>query len=249
MINKKSSIIIYWAPWVYLNKEIHYTFLDLKPKPILTDLRDRKADNPKIPITNNNIASGNYQRCSALHTFAQNMFILKSPFSVSVDLDDTGAIIPSEHSSFFSERISSIDNTFSIDFNIPYLFFSEESIDLTLTPPYMHKTGQTNYGFITAASFNISKWIRCIPSIYQLWEGVKHLQILEDEPISYIKFNTDKKIIFKQFKLTPEIINIVMACQEYKEIKSSQPMYKLYNLFTRTGVRDRTLKAIKENIV
>lgn len=248
-MRNRSSITIYWSPWATLDGEIHQTLLDLKPQSLLTDLRNRKPNNPQIPLTNNIIASGNYQACSALHTLAKNMFIFRSPLNVSVDLDHTGAIIPSRYSGWFSERLSSIENAFCIDYNLPFLLFSEDSVDLTLTPPYMHKTKQTDFGFLTAASFDISRWFRSIPAIYQLWEGVNHLEILENEPISYIKFNTDKQIIFKQFKLSPDVIKTVRACQDYKMAKPAQPMYKLYDLFTRTGVRDRVLKVIKDNVL
>ena len=129
------------------------------------------------------------------------------------------------------------------------MFFSEEPLDLTITPPYMHKTKQAQQGFISAVSFDISSWFRPYVLIYQLWEGVDTITIEEDEPIAYLKFNTEKKVVFKPFKLTLELESQTNACLDHKHTKPHQSMEELYDRFHRTGMHKRVLKEIKENVI
>ena len=247
--NKKEKITVYWSPWSIPEKTAAMMLLDFKPKSLMSDIQKRKAKNPIIPLSLS-VEGGNYQSCSALHTFAKNMFILKSPISAEIELDENGTIIKdSAISGWFLERISSIENSFSLDLDIGWLFFSEETLSVEITTPYMHKTTYQDYGFTPAAQMDISSWFRPVPAIFQLWENVKKIKIQENEPLLYIKFNTDKEIEFKRFLITPAIFNKSIACTTHKRTFKFQSLEKLYKMFHSNGLRDQVLKEIKENLV
>jgi len=246
--NKKEKITVYWSPWSIPEKTDHMMLIDFKPTPLMLDIQKRRAKNLKIPSTNF-VAGGNYQACSALHTFIKNMFILKSPISAEIKLDENGTIIDSDLSIWFVERMSSIENSFSVDLDVGWLFFSEETLGLEITSPYMHKTTHQDYGFTPAAQMDISSWFRPLPAIFQLWENVKELKIQKDDPIFYIKFNTNKEIEFKRFVITQSIFNKTLACTQYKNNFKFQSLEKLYKIFNSNGLRDQVLKEIKENLV
>jgi hypothetical protein len=247
--NKKEKITVYWSPWSMPERAASMMLIDFKPVSLMSDIQKRRAKNPIIPPSNF-LQSGNYQSCSALHTFAKNMFILKSPISAEIELDKNGTIIKnSEFSNWFLERISSVENSFSIDLDIGYLFFSEETLSAEVTSPYMHKTTYQDYGFFPSAQMDISSWLRPFPVIFQLWENVNKIKIKENEPLFYIKFDTDKEIEFKKFFMTPGIFNKSSACTNHKENFKFQPMEKLYKMFNSNGLRNQVLKEIKENLV
>jgi hypothetical protein len=249
-LENQEEVVVYWAPHALLHKQHQQILLDIKPKSLMSEIQKRRAISPKRPPSLNEPYPGEYQSCSALHTLTKNMFVIKAPFSAEIKLDSQGVIQQGQkHGGWFKERISSLQNAHAIDFDMSYMFFSEEPLDLTITPPYMHRTKQAQQGFISAVSFDISSWFRPYVLIYQLWEGVDTITIEDDEPIAYLKFNTEKKVVFKAFKLTPYIENQFNACLEHKHIKPHQTMEELYDRFHKTGMHKRILKEIKENIV
>jgi hypothetical protein len=247
--NKKDKVIVYWSPWVHPDFQYNQMILDIKPKSLMSDIQKRRAINPIIP-PNERTEHGKYQICSALHTFSKNMFIIKSPFNADIKINEDGSIIrDSEISNMFVERISSIENSYSVDFNFSFLFFSEESIKMTLTPAYLHDTSHSNSGFVAAGEYDVSNWLRPAPCIFQLWPGIKNLVIKEYEPLSYVKFDTDKDVELRQFKVTEDIVKMVNACGTVKFVKPLEPMNKLYDRFYNTGLKKAVLKEVKNNII
>jgi len=247
---EEEEVVVYWAPHAHLSKQHHQILLDIQPKSLMGEIQRRRARYPKQPPSVEQPYPGEYQSCSALHTLTHNMFVIKAPFSAEIKLDSKGVIREGQkYGRWFKERISSLQNAYAIDFDLSYMFFSEEPLDLTITPPYMHKTKQAQQGFISAVSFDISSWFRPYVLIYQLWEGVDTITIEEDEPIAYLKFNTEKKVVFKPFKLTLELESQTNACLDHKHTKPHQSMEELYDRFHRTGMHKRVLKEIKENVI
>jgi hypothetical protein len=249
-IETEEEVIVYWAPHAHLSKQHQQILLDIKPKSLMSEIQKRRATSFKQPPSVEPPYPGEYQSCSALHTLTNNMFVIKAPFSAEIKLDSQGVIKEGQkYGRWFKERISSLQNAYAIDFDLSYMFFSEESLDLTITPPYMHRTNQAQQGFISSVSFDISSWFRPYVLIYQLWEGVDTITIENDEPIAYLKFNTKKKVVLKPFKLTPYIENQVNACLEHKYTKPHESMEELYDRFHRTGMHERVAKEIKENVI
>lgn len=247
---KDDEVVVYWAPHSLIDRQHQQILLDIKPRSLMADIQKRRAVNPIIPTSMKEPHPGEYQSCSALHSLAENMFVIKSPFSANINLTENGVIENGQmYGGWFRERISSLNNAYAIDFDMAYMFFCEEPLEVTITPPYMHRTVQSQQGFISAVGFDISSWFRPFVLIYQLWEGVNNITIEEDEPIAYLKFNTKKKVVFKPFKLTSEIDNQILACLEHKHIKPYQSMEELYDRFHRTGMYDRVLREIKANVI
>jgi hypothetical protein len=245
-------LIIYWSPFTSALTQYNNILLDMEPVAVKSYIVKNKAINPKIPlpITKNGTEPGGYHMCSAMVELFKNTFIIKAPFSYHIDLDQDGNIVnSSEQFQFFEPRISSFENSLCVDFHLPYLFFSEESVNITTTPPYMTKTVQQSYGFTAAVKYNIGKWFRPFIITYHLWPSTFSLRIEKNEPIMYISFDTDRKIIFKQFKLTDDILSQAEGCMGDKNINYLQPMNLLYDRFIKTKMNKIILKEIKENLI
>jgi hypothetical protein len=248
--NKKDPIVIYWSPWGTTDVNYLQLMLDIEPKSLLADIRNRRAKNPVIPNVSN-VETGKYHMCSAFHTIAENVFILISPVNIEADFTENGEVIRDQGKNvhFLKERVSSFDNSFSFDFGLTHIFFSEENVDLEITSPHMHKTTSSNHGYVMSAKYDISSWIRPFAVIFQMWENIKNIKIKEDEPLAYIKFHTDRPIIFKQFKLTETLYQQIYQVAAHKFDKPNQTLKQLYDRFLRVGMRDRVLKEIKANLI
>jgi hypothetical protein len=82
-----------------------------------------------------------------------------------------------------------------------------------------------------------------------LWENVNELKITENEPLAYLQFLTDKKVVLKRFENTPEIASILFGATELKNHFPRESLDKLYERFTRSKRHKRLSKLIRENIV
>jgi hypothetical protein len=251
MKNKK-PLIVYWSPFTTLLDQYSHILLDLEPVSLKSYILKSKPVNPKIPfpIFEKGIEPGGYHICSAMNELVKNIFIIKAPFSCHVDLDQNGNMLDSSTPfDFFEPRISSFENSLNVDLILPYIFFSEESLDLTITPPYMTRTVQQSYGFLAAVKFNIGKWFRPMIMTYHLWPGIFSLYIEKNEPIMYLNFNTDRPVILKQFKLNDHLLSQAQACMKDKKFHTLQPMNLLYDRFIKTKMNKIVLKEIKENLI
>ena len=258
MDKNKKPIIVYWAVDEDTKRQYDHTLLDLKPKALISEINSYRPKNKYIPTTTNNIPPnpGDYQACSALHTLVKNVYVMRSPFNVNVSFTTQGQIIRPNVGpgfinplDFFHERISSIEGAVSADYMFSQVFFCEEPLQVKLTPPYMHKTSQPEYGFVCSGQFDIGSWFRPFTFIYQLWKGKKEINIMQGEPIAYFHFETDRNIEFKEFVLDEDLVQMMQACVTHKTYKPFQKMEDLYKTFFNTNMNKKVIKSIKSNLI
>lgn len=255
-MSKKNPLVVYWMPHILPDHQYEILLLDnIGFKSLMKDISTRRAKNPMMPKSfrwsQEDIPKGSYHLCTALHNLADNVFYLESPFDVNIEIDNDGAIVQNgaPYEKWFRERGQTMDDAFSVDFLMEFSLFCEEPLEISYTPPYMHKTDQQKYGFVSSVKYSISSWFRPAVCIYQLWPGVKELKIKKGDPYVYIHFHTDRQIVFKQVKTTDNIINVSKACLQHKFSYRFQPLKKLYEKFHKHGLREMLLKEIKNNII
>ena len=100
-----------------------------------------------------------------------------------------------------------------------------------------------------SGSYDISSWFRSYMFTHQLWPGNNVFETEEGDPAVYVSFDTDKKIVFKQFVLTDALFNYSTACVNYKLIKSFAPFSELYYKFKNGNLHKMVIKEIKDNLV
>jgi len=84
----------------------------------------------------------------------------------------------------------------------------------------------------------------------QLWSNSGSIKFNHDEPLLYVKFNTDKKIKMNRFDLNDKLKKIFttnISTQQWYDTKKSLSTY--YYLFNRAKMRDVILTEIKKNLV
>jgi hypothetical protein len=248
---KEEPIVVYWAPEAILEKEHQQIMLDIALKPVMSDIQKRR--DKKIvqagPNAEDPHANG-YHKCTALHELTENMFYIKAPFAVDIEFDDSGKVKRGQsYSGWFHDRVSSLKNGNSADFDLCYMLFCEESLNVSITPPYLHKTSQPEYGYVSAVKWDIGSWFRPFVLIYQLWEGKQRIYFEKDEPLAYITFDTKREIIFKEYKINETIINIANTCLKHKTIIPLETMQKLYDRFVKTSIKKRLISEIKKNLI
>jgi hypothetical protein len=132
----------------------------------------------------------------------------------------------------------------AVDYDSRWLFFSEDDISIQLTPPYFHKTKASEYATVLSGEFNISKWFRPIIPTFSLWKSSKELVLSEEDPLAYVNFITDKKVVLQEFKETTKIKSIMHECVLMKDRFPNLPLSENYNRF----VLNKKHKALIEEI-
>jgi hypothetical protein len=113
----------------------------------------------------------------------------------------------------------------------------------------MHKTELTNSGYYVPGTFDISKWFRPLEFAFQLWPGENNFKAAEDDPLLYVKFDTEEKLNLQEFYMTPEIYSISNSCISLKNFSRVKALNKLYDIFRGSGMQNKLLKEIQKNII
>jgi hypothetical protein len=210
--------------------------LDLEPKLLLADLLKNRASNPR-----------GYGTCSALRENFFNTYYVNSPLDFDVKWD--GHTIESNYAGWINQREPSFENRISFDLDFGWLFFSEEPLMVEQRHPYFHNGVLNDYGVMVAGAFDIGRWFRPIQPSFILWDNVNEFHAKANEPIIYLDFKTDKRIIFKQFYQTQRHMDIAEACANQSFIKKGLSLNQRYDLFSKARLRSVVLKDIKANLM
>ncbi len=252
---EKDNLTIYWSPvWEPISKD--WTFLYPKPKTLFSSTKEHDIEKT---YDSSNSNSTKIFSCPAVSGKFKKIIVFESPMSCSYQYDFFNFMIDGSHSikpetkeyiSYNVIRKSSIDYGPSIDFSLRYIFFSEESLDAYFTPPMFHPPKYIKYGSVIPGEFNIGKWFRPYNFEVQMWNKTGNFILEEKEPLFYVEFKTDKKIILKRFNMTEKLNNIVSSCIESDSIFGiGRGLEKRYEKFESTDMRDIVLNEIKHNLV
>jgi hypothetical protein len=151
------------------------------------------------------------------------------------------------------DRSPHFKDTFIFDLGYEALFFAEEPMLMKATAPWFHSTSYQRDGGVTiGGEFDIGKWCRPLQMDVQVWkkEGVIHFT--KGEPLYYVQFNTEKKIIFKKFNMTPQFQNMMATLihdPRRAEDKFFGGLEKRYAAFNGSDYQAEMLTEIKTNLV
>ena len=202
---------VYWSPFSVIENYPAVQLLYETPDSLLQDL---------LPKRNKEANGDNWFQCHAFQASIKNTFILRLPFSIAFGLDkDLGAFaIGQEHEAnmqFVQMKQPSLLNAYTFAVRGNWIFWSEEPLTLTTSPAHYHKP--VFDGYYVGGSMDIGKWFRPIEGAIQLNEGTNTVHIKRNEPLAYVKFNTDEPVQLKRFYLTKELEQLSWGCINYKK--------------------------------
>jgi hypothetical protein len=101
---------------------------------------------------------------------------------------------------------------------------------------------------IIPGSFDIGKWFRPLEFAFYLKDEFDEFKVNYDDVMYYIKFNTNEKIVFKQF-IPNEQLNFYMnGCMNTTRYIEGE--YKtLNNFYKKFTYKKKVLKEIKRNLI
>jgi len=193
----------------------------------------------------------NFFLCPAFKDKAINTFLFKNTLTSSVDLVD-GQLIANENTTipFSCTRDSTLNNTSHIGYGMSWLFFCEESIDVSFTAPYFSPVSYLSYMQSCPVSFNIGKWFRPYQTEFIVWNKNQKITVNEGDPLMYVEINTNKKVIFKRFQYTEELQSYCLACVNAPlKYGKKKPLSERYDRFEKANMNKAILNIIKKNLL
>lgn len=240
---------VYWASFPAIENNIHVSELKYAtPVNILKDLKPLEFFGPGV------------SKCPAIINEGMNTFKINSP----IDLNVT-----------FSEDFTGISSKYNVDFDFvkhfigpfgpdkiiqlaapTYLFFCEESLEMTQLPPYYEQSNFVKSCMGISASFNINKWFRVVKPAFKLRDNKYTIDIDTNTALMYLKFNTQEKINLVRFDASPfynEHNYILDNILSFKLLKKNPlvptKLTEGYDAFLRARYNKRIIKIIKDNII
>lgn len=232
------SIIIYWA----CNDE---SWLRAKaPEPVYKDF-----------VKNPQNQKNNIVMCPATKDYMKNTFSINSLFSYDFkigSLSNNNEIFTNTYDQkFFDNHVlvrSKEDKLFS--FLQRFCFFTEEKSLLMSAGilPFLEDNNITKRCTIIPGTFDIGKWFRQVEFAFYLKKDYDEFIIEENEIFQYIKFHTEEKIIFKQFKITSEIKNFLFD-SENARMSRKLKLRPLEDYYLMVKNKKYIINEIKNNLV
>jgi hypothetical protein len=243
-MKNKEYLNIYWAP-LSDQENNDWSLMYSEPVTLFSYMSKNKIESK----------ADKFFSCPAVKGLTQNTYIFTNTIESEYlyDFSDGKKIITpvsSKYLAYRNQRDASIKNGPIIMFNMSYVFFSDEPLLATFSSPYFSNCEYMKSGSFIPGEFDIGRWFRPYNCEMQLWSNSGSIKFNHDEPLLYVKFNTDKKIKMNRFDLNDKLKKIFttnISTQQWYDTKKSLSTY--YYLFNRAKMRDVILTEIKKNLV
>jgi hypothetical protein len=143
--------------------------------------------------------------------------------------------------------VRSLEKKF-FSFQTKYIFFTEEpSLNVTFYEyPFLEDNNITTRCIPVAGQYDIGRWFRNTEFAFYLKKDYNEFKINRNEIYSYIRFHTDKKIVFKQFRFNDTLKSYTEDSFALTFGHYFKTLTEFYNCFKNKKL---ILKEIKKNLI
>lgn len=210
------------------------------------------------PVNNANTLSNyvadekfnNFKVCPAYLDHVENMYKLRFPVDYDVQFDKQGVRSNHYDQDFFNYFVNmrNFEERF-FGFKVNLVFYAEESVQMTLYPPYLEDNDLCNKTNIIPGTFDIGKWFRPIDFACKLKQGHNSITIKRGDVFNYVKF--DQPVELKQFDYVEEIERIKKDILRSKMIlgRKTASLDWFYSLLKRSKYNTKLTQLIRTNIL
>jgi hypothetical protein len=230
------TINIYWA---CLEKEWQRA---TPPEPVLKRFLDNANSEGDVSTI---------KFCPAFRKELENLYGIGSLYDYEFELANNGIQTALYDQSFFDWHVlpRSLEDKF-FSFSQEFIFFTDHpSLMMTgnLTP-YMEDNNITERCIPVPGQFDIGKWFRPVEFSFFLKKDFNTFKINSGEIYQYVKFHTDEKINFVQFRYSEKLAEYMKGTMGVRENKKKF-ITSLEYFYNKFKLKKHILKEIKENIL
>jgi len=242
-VNKSDkTCIVYWSPGFLGDDDWNLLY----PEPV--SLFDQSL--PFKTETKEGTRNPNFFYCPSFKDLAKNTFVLKNPIAGGYEVVNN-KVIPTTQRNVpaWIQHPPSMGGQTVVEYDMHYLFFSEDDIEMSLTSPWFENSPFMKYGTIVPGKLNISKWFRHINLEFNLHRNVIRFETQKDESLGYVTFNTDKQVKLVRFEMTDKLRSYSRSASNSSTWESWIPLADRYKRFMATQTNKLVLNEIKKNLV
>jgi hypothetical protein len=249
----KDTLTIYWSSLNYNPNQKSWSMLYREPESLSSLLRRQKT-----------VYTLGMFACPASNDFLKNIFVFKSNIDdehiIPVDyLSTINSLEPYEEKDFietngkismFKTHPASIEGYTNLTYNMSWALFADEPVVCRFTAPYMPHTTPGEGVILSSGKFDIGQWYRSFFLDYHIPLTTNVLKFKENDPLFYLEVETDKKIEFKRYFISPKLhtlseesVNAPFVYGRWKSLKQR------YEMASKTKYREQVLSEIKKNVV
>jgi hypothetical protein len=249
-MDKKDTITVYWAPSKFNTGEQSWNMLYKEPRHVLSSVHKKNKNKgemiacPSMKDTFKNI----YSFDSAI----DDSFSLPAAFLKTIaDTENRNEMVPTDSKLMvYKSRKSSVEKHINLGYNLGWIFFASEPLEARMTAPFFPSASPVKNAMLSAGQFNIGKWFRSFELDYHIPVTSTRFEVAKNQPLFFLEFLTDKKIVFERFELTPKLQNysIDMASSPMRYGKKKS-LIERYLMAHGAGMPKIILSEIRKNLV
>lgn len=213
-------------------------------------LRAKEPENLlKNFLTNKNFLETSVKDCPMTKKYFKNMFYIRSIYDFEIFFNDDKIFSKKYNQVFFDNHVLLRSlNEKTLSFSQKFIFFTDQnSLEVSLFFPFLEDNNITKRCIVFPGKFDIGKWYRPIDFAIKLKNDYKSFKIEEEEIFYYIKFETEKKINFIQYRTNDMLKNYIDDFLNCKN--NSNKIKSIENFYNMSKNKKNILKEIQKNIV
>jgi hypothetical protein len=231
------TITVYWSS---LDKEwIRAT----DPEPISRIFFNKKRSDIRNVLNNT-------AQCPAIKDAFHNIFALRSIYDYEFSIRDNSVVSESYNQDFFDSHVVVRDMEQRFFSFLQKRIFFTDSESLKMTPyihPFMEDNDVARATFSIPGTIDIGKWFRSTEFPFFLRDGFDSFKINLNDVYTYVKFDTQEKIVFKRFIPTEKILFYAESASTSSDF-ISHGKNTLSNYYGMLKFKKNILKEIKNNL-
>lgn len=245
----RQPLVVYWSPGQFILDTTSYNLLYQEPESVADKFYGQMfkgAASLKCPA-----ARFFFHNTFSLNSTIDNEFYFPQGLLEDIYFDEGMHYdLPVESSVRVAKsRENQMEGYVNIEYHHSWFFFCEEDLEMSFTAPYFPAKSPIEDALLASGSFNIGSWLRPLNLEYYVPLGARKFSIQQDEPLAFVKFDTDRPIVFKRFVLTKKLANIVTEIVESDRYRFLNNLLKRYNLFKKSRMKELILSEIRQNLV
>lgn len=255
MRKNKDFITVYWSPGTFEKTEESWEMFYSEPKRVISQFTDtskiKKEKNTTKPIFG----------CPATKDLVNNLYYFDYPMDANLTFDlvngfdNPNGVYPfrvkTEGSglALSTPRPTSLEGYFPLEYNMSWLFFADEPLVARFTPPYFPFYSPMNGSILASGEFDIGQWFRPFHIDYHVPITTTSFNLETNDPLFYVEFKTNKKIIFKRYSLNKELASLSRECinspSYFGQLKKLKERYRFAE---KSKMKERVLSEIRKNL-
>lgn len=234
------AITVYWAcvedEWIKATE----------PEPVIKRFYS-------LGIKNTNLeAPDAINHCPVFNESLKNTYAIKSIYKYSFEIKNNNCFSSDYNQKFYDDHVlvRSIDKKF-FTFRTKYIFFTkEDSLNIdAYQHPVFEENEITKRCKIIPGSFDIGKYFRTLEFSFILKKDFNEFVVENEDVLYYLKFNTEEKIKFKQFRMTEDLFKIMNDVRRVNSFGRSKKDISIDLWYKKFKGKKYILNKIKENLL